>query len=81
MTSAHIAEAVAWFAEHEADRRGVDGSPYERLKRTFNLSFAEAVQVCREVRKLVGPYPSTPWGGDHQFRAHTSWTALAAFFA
>ncbi|OBQ94159.1 hypothetical protein A9K66_27965 [Mesorhizobium sp. AA23] len=56
MTSGHLAEAIAWFAEHEADRRGVDGSPYEVMKRKHGLSFSEAVQVCREVRERVGPY-------------------------
>ncbi|RUU99679.1 hypothetical protein EOA60_03090 [Mesorhizobium sp. M1A.F.Ca.IN.020.06.1.1] len=58
----HLADAIEWFAAHEADRRGVDGTAYEVMKRRFSLSFSEAVMVCREVRKLVGPYPSTPGG-------------------
>ncbi|AZO75023.1 hypothetical protein [Mesorhizobium sp. M1D.F.Ca.ET.043.01.1.1] len=59
MISGNLAEAVEWFAAHETDRRGIDGTAYEQMKRDFNLSFAEAVRVCREVRKLVGPYPAT----------------------
>lgn len=56
MTSGHLAEAVTWFIEHETDRRGVDGTAYEVMKRRFSLSFSEAVMVCREVRERVGPY-------------------------
>lgn len=63
--SGHLADAIEWFVQHEADRRGVDGSPYEVMKRKFSLSFDEACTVCREVRKLVGPYPSTPGGYRH----------------
>lgn len=62
MISGHLAEAVEWFAAHETDRRGVDGTAYEVMKRTFALSFDEACTVCREVRKRVGPYGR---GGIH----------------
>lgn len=58
MTSGNLAEAVEWFAVHETDRRGVDGSPYEVMRRKFDLTFSEALTVCREVRKLVGPFPA-----------------------
>ena len=60
--SPNLAAAVAWFAEHETDRNGTDGTAYERLKREFNLSFDEACAVCREVRRIVGPYPATGGG-------------------
>ncbi|MDG4889284.1 hypothetical protein [Mesorhizobium sp. WSM4887] len=76
--SAHLAEAVEWFAEHETDRRGVDGTAYEQLKRKFNLTFAEAMEVCRETRKRVGPYPSTGGGIDIQ-NSKRAQTARAVF--
>lgn len=79
MTSGHLAEAIAWFSEHEADRRGVDGTAYEVMKRRFSLTFSEAVMVCREVRKLVGPYPSTP-GGAIAFKIGRSKDRSGSFF-
>lgn len=78
MTSAHIAEAVAWFAVHETDRRGPAGSPYELMRRDFALSFDEACTVCREVRRIVGPYPSTP-GGRSPSKSDVRKTARAVF--
>ena len=60
--SPNLAAAVAWFAEHETDRPGPADTPYEIMKRTFGLDFDEACAVCREVRRIVGPYPATGGG-------------------
>lgn len=80
MTSAHLADAVAWFVEHEADRRGVDGTAYEVMKRRFSLSFSEAVMVCREVRRIVGPYPEVRAGGRDRAQADSNRPVSGAFF-
>lgn len=70
----HLAEAVQWFVEHETDRRGPAGSPYELMRRNFDLNFDEACMVCREVRKR-GPFKGG--GGIDDQKSNRPQTARA----